>query len=203
MGLQKAGGVAVYRSPFIRREVRANLLYHDKYNLATATLAPAIQVFRANSMFDPDFTGTGHQPMYRDQIVAQYQTYKVLSAKFHYEFSTSNTNNGIVSVMAYNSTPPTDLNEIAEFSRRMPEILISQRKCTGAVKIANAVVLGLVESEFVENSVYNTAVSTNPSWTSFVQFALHAATNTDTGCTLHVMIEFDVLFQLPVDPGLS
>jgi len=203
VGLQKAGAVAVIRSPFIRREVRAVLLYHDKYNLATATLAPAIQVFRANSLFDPDFTGVGHQPMYRDQIVAQYQTYKVVSAKFHYEFSTSNTNNGVVSVMAYNSTPPTDLNEIAEFSRRNPELLISARKCTGTCTVSNAIVLGLIQSEFVENSLYNTAVSTNPSWTSFVQFALHAATSTDTGCTLNVMIEYDVIFQLPVDPGLS
>jgi len=35
-------------------------------------------VFRANSTYDPDFTGVGHQPMYRDQMAAAYQKYLVM-----------------------------------------------------------------------------------------------------------------------------
>lgn len=34
--------------------------------------------FRANSMYDPDFSGVGHQPMFRDEMAAQYTYYTVL-----------------------------------------------------------------------------------------------------------------------------
>lgn len=36
-----------------------------------------VRVFRANSIFDPDFTGGGHQPMYRDQYALIYDDYRV------------------------------------------------------------------------------------------------------------------------------
>lgn len=38
-------------------------------------------VARANSTFDPDFTFTGHQPMFRDDLAAQYNYYTVLGAR--------------------------------------------------------------------------------------------------------------------------
>lgn len=38
-------------------------------------------VFRANSVFDPDYTGTGHQPMGRDQWSEVYNRYTVLGSK--------------------------------------------------------------------------------------------------------------------------
>jgi hypothetical protein len=37
--------------------------------------------FRANCVYDPDFTSTGHQPMFHDQISSQYEYYTVLSSK--------------------------------------------------------------------------------------------------------------------------
>lgn len=37
--------------------------------------------WRANSTYDPDYTGVGHQPMFRDEMAAQYNYYTVLSAR--------------------------------------------------------------------------------------------------------------------------
>lgn len=47
------------------------------------TIGPVavLQKFRANSVFDPDFTGLGHQPMNRDLYASLYDHYIVLSAK--------------------------------------------------------------------------------------------------------------------------
>jgi len=201
--MSQAGAIGIYRSPFVRREVRTRIVYQDKFNLATSSGVGVQQVFRANSIFDFDYTGTGHQPMYRDQIVAMYQNYKVLGAKIKYQWSTSNTNNGLVGFSAYNTTPPTGSNEEAEFSRRPSQLLTAYKIREGVLPVNIPAGLGLTESDYMKNSVYNTAVGSNPTQVVYVQFSLDPATATDTGATLLIYAVFDVLFLTPVDPGLS
>jgi hypothetical protein len=202
-GLMQAGALGIVRSPFLRREVVGTLVYQDRYQLATSSGVGAQQVFRANSIFDFDFTGTGHQPMYRDQIAAQYQFYKVLGLTIHWSMSTSNTNNGLVTLSAYNSSPPTAPTEAAEFARR-PSLLLSQyQRLKGVTPVDIAAGLGLTSKDWRENSLYLTAVGSNPTLPLYVQFALDVATATDTGATLLIFAEFSVLFTTPVDPGLS
>lgn len=48
-------------------------------------------VFRANGMYDPDVTFTGHQPMYFDQVGALYQHFYVLSSKVKFTFVPNGT----------------------------------------------------------------------------------------------------------------
>jgi len=50
---------------------------------ATANLAnlPWVWRFSCNSMFDPNTTGVGHQPLYRDEFAALYNHYRVISSK--------------------------------------------------------------------------------------------------------------------------
>jgi hypothetical protein len=47
--------------------------------------------FRANSLFDPDFTSTGHQPYGFDQIMALYWHFTVVGAKITVETVNSDT----------------------------------------------------------------------------------------------------------------
>lgn len=59
------------------------LAYSQVIRLTSGTtgLAGTSQVFRVNSLYDPDLTGTGHQPYGYDQICAAagpYSRYKVL-----------------------------------------------------------------------------------------------------------------------------
>jgi len=39
--------------------------------------------FRGNSLFDPDYTSAGHQPLYYDQLAAVYGRYRVQTATIH------------------------------------------------------------------------------------------------------------------------
>lgn len=58
------------------------LRYVDKITLNPASLsALASHRFRANDMYDPDVTGTGHQPMGFDQYMTMYDHFKVVGSK--------------------------------------------------------------------------------------------------------------------------
>lgn len=47
--------------------------------------------FRANSIYDPDFSGAGHQPLGHDQWLAFYQSYFVMSSVCRVDFIPPNT----------------------------------------------------------------------------------------------------------------
>jgi hypothetical protein len=61
--------------------------------------------FRGNSLFDPDLTATGHQPMYYDQYIAVYEKYRVFSASMTLDIVTSQ--NPLQVVVIPSSTVPT------------------------------------------------------------------------------------------------
>lgn len=60
------------------------LTYADNYrhDVAISGAASAVQTFRMNSIFDPDITGTGHQPLLRDLWASQYDYYAVLQCDY-------------------------------------------------------------------------------------------------------------------------
>jgi len=52
--------------------------YSDTITLNPGTAAITSHVFRVNSIFDPDLTGTGHQPLLHDEYDGIYSEYRVL-----------------------------------------------------------------------------------------------------------------------------
>jgi len=53
------------------------LRYVQDFTLDASGTASATRLFAVNSIFDPDKTGAGHQPMFRDNYAAIYGTYRV------------------------------------------------------------------------------------------------------------------------------
>lgn len=58
------------------------LKYVDSHALGDGVNPMASFTYRCNSLFDPNFTAGGHQPLYHDQIALLYQNYKVIKAQF-------------------------------------------------------------------------------------------------------------------------
>lgn len=55
--------------------------YSTTINLDAATGSVNSWMFRANSIFDPDYSGTGHQPSLHDTYATLYRHYEVLSSR--------------------------------------------------------------------------------------------------------------------------
>ena len=72
----------------LAQKLTTKLTYCD-----TKTITPgstmANHVFRLNSIFDPDFTGVGHQPGFHDQWANLYNQYRVTSAEWTLTFDSS------------------------------------------------------------------------------------------------------------------
>lgn len=65
----------------LKPKLMVKLRYVDTITLNPASAAMASHVFRANSIFDPDLTGTGHQPLLHDTYALLYTRYRVMSSK--------------------------------------------------------------------------------------------------------------------------
>lgn len=99
--ISTGGSDSAYRSviPRIRNpdfgypdKLVTKIRYVDTIALSASLDAIGANVFRMNSLFDPDLTGTGHQPMYFDQLCgavgsAPYSRYRVLSSTMNVTFS--------------------------------------------------------------------------------------------------------------------
>ena len=81
--------------PFPRTTTR-KLKYVESFGLDSSTAsALATYVFSCNGLYDPNITGTGHQPYGFDQLMALYNHYEVLSSKIKITIADSNATNSI------------------------------------------------------------------------------------------------------------
>ena len=63
------------------KSMMTRLKYVQNISLDPTAGVGAIQVFRANSVYDPDMTGTGHQPSNFDKLATIYDRYTVVGSK--------------------------------------------------------------------------------------------------------------------------
>ncbi len=72
-------GVSLFRSGALPNTTRTVLDYSQFVTVTAAQQVTGKYTFRANSIFDPDLTGVGHQPKFRDQMAVYYNRYRVLA----------------------------------------------------------------------------------------------------------------------------
>lgn len=58
-------------------------------------------VFRLNSLYDPDYTGVGHQPLYFDQLATLYERYKVYDVDIRVTATNNSATSPIDLVVTY------------------------------------------------------------------------------------------------------
>ncbi len=188
---------------------RAYLTYHDSVSFFTgASGAVGNYIFAANGLYDPDVSGTGHQPMGFDQMMVFYYHYTVLKAKIKATFK-----NNSASLPAYvavsrngSSSPVTDMNQLVEsgnveyhFTNRSPD---TGCFCTLTLDMDISKFEGV--DDLMDDNTYRGDVAANPS--DIAYFHLSAWNVTDSSSFTHtvdVVIEYEVMFTEPRKPTLS
>jgi len=181
------------------------LRYVESYTLTSNSGAAAKQVMRMNSLFDPDFTGTGHQPYYFDQLSALYKRYVVRGCKLVAEFSmipsaittTNPSGPGLIGVVSDDDgTTSTTLSTLLESSSCRHQLISG---ANGGPAVKTMTLFYSPEREiglpWTDDTV-SAGVTANPSkpWFGTVFFA-EAGLATQSSVIVKLTMEFFVTFS--------
>jgi len=154
------------------------LRYVETLTLSTTTgTTPGFKIFRLNSAYDPNYTDTGHQPLYYDQLAAIYGRYQVLGSKINAKFAVQSmtdagTPNGpwLCGIAANNDgTFPTDVNTLCEQNKTVYKRMTHAEGGPAAAEVSLSYVpkrdLGL---DGMDDAV-GAAINTNPNQTYWAE----------------------------------
>lgn len=195
--------------PGIPIGTRARLRYVDNIQMSSASGVMGTHFFRANSIYDPDFTGTGHQPMGRDEMANYFNHYVVVGAKLTVEWlnaSADSSSETPTLVGCYTTADTTltytDLNSYREAKR-------------GDIKTLQWVFMPTTRAKYSAKKFYNVAnvkdnydrlgaaVGSNPTEGAFFLIACQGIGTGSASLTARVTIDYIVDFSEPKDLGTS
>lgn len=140
--------------------------YHDTF-VTTAGAVPAIHVYR-NSLFDPDETHAGHQPMGRDEYAQLYNRYRVHGIGYTCIAINESISQqqDVVVIPKPNATALTDYRQFWELAYAKPRVVCpegSGKNITvfkGYVPCAR--ILGVTDEQFRTNPNYSALMAADP-----------------------------------------
>jgi hypothetical protein len=191
--------------------LKAKLKYVSDGFALTGGVTPGVHVFSANGLYDPDITGTGHQPRGFDQLIPLYDHYVVRKCVVRVQFVTLSsviTTVGGVTLLNV-STPQTDYIDYTE-QARTEFSLLPYYTTYGAQTEPRVHTLEYVPESFMGIPDPRTAdklqgtISANPSDGAF--FHLYAqASDGSTAVNAFALVElhYDVDFIEPVPVASS
>lgn len=142
------------------------LRYSQAYTFSITSGVAVTQVMRGNSLFDPDFSGTGGQPYFFDQWATLYQNYTVLGSAIKVTaFSVTPT--VVYDVIVCPSTSSSSYSSNIEASEQpyttsrqsqinQPHLLVNKYMSTNKIN-------GLKKSQTTNDPAFSAATGANPS----------------------------------------
>lgn len=176
--------------------------YADQFDLsavASATTFGTERSFRLNSLYDPDFTSTGHQPYGFDQIAALYMRNQVDEVQINITFSDPSQDGLYVGVFMKNFTDTNTLSG-ATISQAMerPTVWVQPLNGTGSqvarfskrVKVWE--LLGLTKTQYDGSwTLVGSLNTTNPSISPYLSVAVADGAGSASAPAVRCSIDFE------------
>lgn len=168
---------------------------------------PTSYVFSLNGLFDPNHTGTGHQPIGFDQLMGMYDHYNVIGTKYTVTFTNTDTVNQAIVCCQVKDTDTTSINlsEIIENGQAKYTVL-STETAGGCCKTLHG---GVSIKKFFGKSPMSTKYGgtdgSNPAdgvWLHVINAPADGVTNTDP-VLINVQLDYIVVFTEPKQLGQS
>jgi len=202
----RSGGL-VEASNGIAASIKMVLTYEDLITISEN--APRTQyTFRGNSVYDPDYTSTGHQPRYFDTYASIYGKYRVYASRIMIDMINGSPTSGVSFVIL----PHTDIvtmttwHELAELpmakvGQIVPIASRYAQRLTHASTTAQT--CGLRPKEVLDQD-WASGVGNNPVQLWYWNLGIASIdSTTDIGISFRVRLEYEVVFFDRNDPGVS
>lgn len=159
--LKKRATVNVNRalSPFSQRYI-TKMKYSQTFSLTAAI--PQYN-FRLNSIFDPDFSGIGHQPYGHDTLQTVYNRYRVISCSYNITAYSGGSVVRVACLPANDVMTPTSVSDVCENPRSKWIIQIpggNTKMLKGKVYIPS--LMGRNKQQYLADDRFQAAFGTNP-----------------------------------------
>lgn len=165
-------------------KMRVRLRYNRNVALISGILgAPDEYTFRGNSIFDPDQTGTGSQPLGSDQWAGFYTQYRVMASSIKvscYPITEGSTSHGVVCVFPTTRDPSGITTRDAAKSQPYNKYVATTGTGAGPIKtVSNYMSVGKffgfdIRTNDDTSGLLETATGTNPVQEMFWQIVTYA-----------------------------
>lgn len=195
----------LYQTPLwpASKLIHGQLYYDFQQSIVGTAGIVASRVYTANGVFDPDITGTGHQVIGFDQIMAAYNHYSVIRSKITVTF----LNNGDAPVrcgiyLNPDSTPLTDIVRIME--NGLIKTVVCDSKTSGTGERLKSVSIDCDCKKFFGKGKYSELLESDYQGTLFanpveqVYFTVFTGNPFDTTTTTVVydaVISYDTIYH--------
>lgn len=197
---------AISRNP-ITKTLMVRMKYCDRFTInPSAGGVHAFHYFRWNSIFDPDYTATGHQPLGRDQYAALYQHYYVAGAKATVTFSNDSNTAGNSCIVGLRTDDDfvTTTNGITEITEQPGATFAILGLRDGGSAVRSVTKRFSTRKHFGSTKMWNRTnlgadMSTNPSTVAYLQvYAAPIDNSIDAGqISCYITIQYMVLLTDP------
>jgi len=174
------------------------MIYSEKFNLGGALLGAAnVYQFRLNSIFDPNFTGSGHQPTTHDQLSVIFEEYTVTDVRYKISFVNSSTTvAGLVAIQTADNfnvfTDITTLIEQGQCEWKQLGVLNGHNSIVVMNgQVDNAKVMGVSRSKYADDAAYSATFGNSPADVSYLNVYLSEA-STGTAPTTICQLEMEM-----------
>lgn len=192
--------VAIGRQPFPK--VLKNSVRYAEVVGITVTTGAGGYAFSCNGLYDPNASGTGHQPLYFDQLMTIYDHYTVTASRCKFTLVTSSSKELVLSAFVDDDgswsggvaipEKPGCKNQVVNPSVSRPYPMYLTWKASDYFPGAHA-----------DDSTMQGTASGNPSEQSNYAIAINDIGLTSFTCNVFVEIEYDVEWNEYKDMGPS
>lgn len=186
----------------INPQVYSKLKYTGTISRTSTSGADAFYVWSVNDIFDPDVTGTGTQPLGRDQWANFFNSYRVMGCKATITMKGGGV--GVPILIAWGPNPgitgPAS-TDVACQTRGWRWKLVdpTNDKCRFSFYCRPWINIGISKSRYSDDDLFAAAIGSSPSQRTSCEVALRSADGSSTSTViLAVELVYYVRFFSPV-----
>lgn len=150
-------------------QMKVAMKYNTHYSVTSGAGTATDRVFKLNSIFDPDHTGTGHQPLGRDQWALLYSHYRVDKVKVFLTLATA-TGGGFVTL--FPSMEPAAITDpvVGQETRNSITKGIQAGSESQYIRKSYNVcdIVGTTRQRYSNDDIFQSAMTTDPSLLGYI-----------------------------------